>query len=54
MVPLSVIGAWHEEQVDELFMSLLGKGHETHDNNGAMLQNGNDTMTGSVLMSVFG
>ncbi|KAL9713773.1 rRNA-processing protein bfr2 [Leucoagaricus gongylophorus] len=28
MVPVPVIGAWHEEQVDELFVSLLGKGFE--------------------------
>ena len=28
MVPVPVIGAWHEEQVDELFASLLGKGFE--------------------------
>lgn len=28
MVPVHVRGAWHEEQVDELFASLLGKGFE--------------------------
>ncbi|KAF8630743.1 hypothetical protein AX17_005338 [Amanita inopinata Kibby_2008] len=28
MVPVPVIGAWHEEQIDELFASLLGKGFE--------------------------
>lgn len=26
MVPVPVVGAWHEEQIDELFASLLGKG----------------------------
>ena len=24
MVPVPVVGAWHEEQIDELFASLLG------------------------------
>lgn len=28
MVPIPVRGAWHEEQIDELFASLLGKGFE--------------------------
>jgi len=28
MVPVPIIGAWHEEQIDELFASLLGKGFE--------------------------
>lgn len=28
MVPISVKGAWQEEQIDELFASLLGKGFE--------------------------
>ena len=28
MVPVPVIGGWHEEQIDELFASLLGKGFE--------------------------
>jgi protein AATF/BFR2 len=28
MVPVPVIGAWHEDQIDELFSSLLGKGFE--------------------------
>ncbi|KAG6919002.1 hypothetical protein DXG01_010241 [Tephrocybe rancida] len=28
MVPVPVIGGWHEEQIDELFSSLLGKGFE--------------------------
>ncbi|KAK2465660.1 hypothetical protein APHAL10511_002204 [Amanita phalloides] len=28
MVPVPVVGAWHEEQIDELFSSLLGKGYE--------------------------
>ena len=28
MVPVPVVGSWHEEQVDELFFSLLGKGLE--------------------------
>jgi protein AATF/BFR2 len=26
MVPVPVQGSWHEEQIDELFASLLGKG----------------------------
>ncbi|KAF8223528.1 TRAUB-domain-containing protein, partial [Tricholoma matsutake] len=26
MVPIPVVGSWHEEQIDELFSSLLGKG----------------------------
>ncbi|KAF9477766.1 TRAUB-domain-containing protein [Pholiota conissans] len=29
MVPVPVPGAWHDEQVDELFASLLGKGFDT-------------------------
>jgi len=28
MVPVPVPGAWHDEQIDELFASLLGKGFE--------------------------
>jgi protein AATF/BFR2 len=28
MVPVPVQGRWHEEQIDELFGSLLGKGFE--------------------------
>ncbi|KAF9526136.1 apoptosis-antagonizing transcription factor [Crepidotus variabilis] len=28
MVPVPVSGAWHDEQIDELFSSLLGKGFE--------------------------
>ena len=28
MVPIPVPGAWHDEQIDELFTSLLGKGFE--------------------------
>ena len=28
MVPVPVPGAWHDEQIDELFVSLLGKGFE--------------------------
>ncbi|KAF8159798.1 apoptosis-antagonizing transcription factor [Crassisporium funariophilum] len=28
MVPVPVPGSWHDEQVDELFSSLLGKGYE--------------------------
>ncbi|KAF5338614.1 hypothetical protein D9611_012816 [Ephemerocybe angulata] len=28
MVPVPVTGAWHDEQIDELFSSLLGKGFE--------------------------
>ncbi|KAF8661273.1 hypothetical protein AX16_001374 [Volvariella volvacea WC 439] len=30
MVPVPVVGGWHEEQIDELFASLLGKGFESH------------------------
>lgn len=29
MVPVPVHNGWHEEQIDELFSSLLGKGFET-------------------------
>lgn len=28
MVPVPVQGGWHEEQIDELFASILGKGFE--------------------------
>ena len=28
MAPVHVKGSWHEEQIDELFSSLLGKGFE--------------------------
>ncbi len=35
MVPVPVVGAWHEEQIDELFASLLGKGFEDSPVNGA-------------------
>jgi len=28
MVPVPMPGMWHEEQIDELFASLLGKGFE--------------------------
>lgn len=28
MVPVPIAGAWHTEQVDELFTALLGKGFE--------------------------
>ena len=28
MVPVLVPGTWHDEQIDELFTSLLGKGFE--------------------------
>ncbi|KAF8582751.1 TRAUB-domain-containing protein [Ramaria rubella] len=31
MVPMPVRGAWHDEQIDELFASLLGKGFEDRD-----------------------
>lgn len=37
MVPVPVRGAWHEEQIDELFASLLGKGFED-----SSKPNGND------------
>ena len=29
MVPVPAVGIWHEEQIDELFSSLLGKGFNT-------------------------
>lgn len=29
MVPVPAQGGWHEEQIDELFASLLGKGFES-------------------------
>lgn len=29
MVPVATQGSWHEEQIDELFASLLGKGFES-------------------------
>ena len=28
MVPIPTNGTWHEEQIDELFASLLGRGFE--------------------------
>lgn len=28
MVPIPIQGSWHDEQIDELFASLLGKGFE--------------------------
>lgn len=28
MVPVPVSGMWHEEQIDELFSSLMGRGFE--------------------------
>ena len=28
MVPVPIQGSWHDEQIDELFASLLGKGFE--------------------------
>lgn len=28
MVPVPVPGMWHEEQIDELFSSIMGKGFE--------------------------
>jgi protein AATF/BFR2 len=31
MVPIPVINGWHEEQIDELFSSLLGKGFQDGD-----------------------
>lgn len=36
MVPVPVIGGWHEEQIDELFGSILGQGFES------VLQQGDD------------
>lgn len=29
MVPVTPRGAWHDEQIDELFSSLMGKGFST-------------------------
>ncbi|KAF8884990.1 apoptosis-antagonizing transcription factor [Infundibulicybe gibba] len=29
MVPVPIVGGWHDEQIDELFASLLGKGFES-------------------------
>lgn len=34
MVPVPIVGAWHEEQVDELFASILGKGFEDSSGSG--------------------
>ncbi|KAJ8522765.1 hypothetical protein ONZ45_g726 [Pleurotus djamor] len=34
MVPVPVPGSWHDEQMDELFASLLGKGFSHHDASG--------------------
>ncbi|KAG5652042.1 hypothetical protein H0H81_006492 [Sphagnurus paluster] len=34
MVPVPIISGWHEEQIDELFASLLGKGFEGHSHEG--------------------
>lgn len=31
MVPIPVTNGWHEEQIDELFSSLLGKGFQGND-----------------------
>ena len=31
MVPIPVTNGWHEEQIDELFSSLLGKGFQDDD-----------------------
>ena len=31
MVPIPVINGWHDEQIDELFSSLLGKGFQEND-----------------------
>ncbi len=45
MVPVPVAGSWHEEQIDELFASLLGKGFEQD-------VHGDDT-TGGGLDSAF-
>ncbi|KAM6496856.1 Apoptosis antagonizing transcription factor domain containing protein, partial [Amanita muscaria] len=58
MVPVPIVGAWHEEQVDELFGSLLGKGYENGGGGGEdVMQNGdNNTMAEleSQLLKVFG
>lgn len=47
MVPVPARGAWHDEQVDELFASLLGKGFEdvnlsTVEGNDELLANAED------------
>lgn len=34
MVPVPTAGSWHEEQIDELFSSLLGKGFENSNGSG--------------------
>jgi protein AATF/BFR2 len=34
MVPVPAHGSWHEEQIDELFASLLGKGFGDTDGQG--------------------
>jgi len=31
MVPVPVTNSWHDEQIDELFSSLLGKGFQDGD-----------------------
>jgi len=31
MVPIPVTNGWHDEQIDELFSSLLGKGFQDGD-----------------------
>lgn len=43
MVPVPVAGSWHEEQIDELFASLLGKGFEQD-----VRASGDDTMGDSL------
>ncbi|KAI4523943.1 TRAUB-domain-containing protein [Schizophyllum commune Loenen D] len=45
MVPIPAYGGWHEEQVDELFASLLGRGYE-----GAMKEvGGEEGVVGGVV-----
>ncbi|KJA15245.1 hypothetical protein HYPSUDRAFT_48566 [Hypholoma sublateritium FD-334 SS-4] len=52
MVPVPVPGAWHEEQIDELFASLLGKGFENIALNAEQVQVQNDIQLGGFR--VFG
>ncbi|KAF9054583.1 apoptosis-antagonizing transcription factor [Panaeolus papilionaceus] len=51
MVPVPVPGAWHDEQIDELFSSLLGKGFENLQMNSEKAPNENIDLSG---FKVFG
>lgn len=59
MVPVTINGGWHEQQIDELFGSLLGVGfenaldHHGGGNGGIGLQNGSDGISTSGFR-VFG